>query len=386
MVAIKMYPARDGDALLIICHQEKCGFFIDGGYAETYRQYILPDLRALGLNGYRLRLVMATHIDADHIGGLADFFIDNGQASHPSVIPVDAVWHNSLRAMTTSHENASDAGNGKITNFVKRQYHLAQKSGNPTEISARQGSSLAATLLAGGYHWNEGSGFQKICSSRPTAPPLNVNSFQILSPSEERLSALCLWWRRKLVSLGFSGQYSANGAFDDAFEFLCKEDASPPPPPHMISAKIPLLQRDYLPDTSPTNGSSIAFSLTLSNKRMLMLGDAWAEEVVTSLKANGGPQYFDIIKISHHGSIRNTSPELLSLIDAPMYLISTDGKKHARHPDLAVLKAVVDRPATFTRTLFFNYATRASAFMKTYVSANGAPFRVIEGATDWITL
>lgn len=381
-----MYPARDGDALLIICDQEKCGFFIDGGYAETYWQYILPDLKALNLNGYRLRLVMATHIDADHIGGLVDFFTDNGWASDPSVIPVDAVWHNSLRAMTTSHENTPDADNGKIRDFVKRQSHLAEKSGRPTEISARQGSTLAATLLAGNYHWNEGAGFQKICTSWPAVPPMNISSFQILSPSEERLSALCLWWRRKLVALGFSGQYCANEVFDDAFELLCREDASRAPPPHMISAKTPLLQRDYLPDNSPTNGSSIAFSLTLSNKRMLMLADAWAEEVVTSLKASGVPQHFDIIKISHHGSIRNTSPELLSLIDAPMYLISTDGKKHVIHPDIAVLKAIVDRPATFTRTLFFNYATRASAFMKTYLSASGAPFRVIEGATEWITL
>ncbi|CCG86504.1 AVAST type 1 anti-phage system MBL fold metallo-hydrolase Avs1a [Erwinia piriflorinigrans] len=386
MVAIKMYPAKDGDAFLIICDEEKSAFLIDGGYAETFRQHILPDLRELSFNGYRLRLVMATHIDSDHIGGLVDFFLVNGHAAEPAVITVDRVWHNSLRAMTRPENNAQKVDSREITDFLRRRYHVEADKAKPHEISARQGSSLAASLLAGDYHWNEGKGYQCICTGTSIPNLMCDNSLTILSPSKERISALCLWWRRQLASLGFSGRSSSSEAFDDAFEFFCKREASQVPLPHVINARTPLLERDYARDTSPTNGSSIAFSLVLNKKRILMLGDAWAEEVVTSLGASGASHHFDIIKISHHGSIRNTSPNLLKIIDAPVYLISTDGKKHARHPNLAVLKAIVDRPAAFTRTLYFNYANSASAFMKNYLSASGAQFRIIEGSTDWITL
>ncbi|WP_244077728.1 hypothetical protein, partial [Aeromonas caviae] len=56
------------------------------------------------------------------------------------------------------------------------------------------------------------------------------------------------------------------------------------------------------------------------------------------------PVIFDAIKVSHHGSLHNTNVELLSLIDAPIYLISSDGSRHG-HPDFEVLAEIVDRPA-----------------------------------------
>jgi hypothetical protein len=41
---------------------------------------------------------------------------------------------------------------------------------------------------------------------------------------------------------------------------------------------------------------------------------------------------FDVIKVSHHGSIHNTSVNLLSLIDAPVFLVSSNGSAHKLAP------------------------------------------------------
>ncbi len=88
---------------------------------------------------------------------------------------------------------------------------------------------------------------------------------------------------------------------------------------------------------------------------------------------------------SHHGSNYNTSPELLSVVDAPRYFISSDGSKH-NHPDIELLRAIVDRQASFTRTLYFNYSTKESREIKEFQTATGATFVVEENATGWITI
>ena len=148
------------------------------------------------------------------------------------------------------------------------------------------------------------------------------------------------------------------------------------------------LENVYQPDSSKTNGSSIATVIELGGIRVLMLADAWAEDIVPELRAletAGHSMIFDGIKISHHGSLRNTSPELLELVDAPNYFISSNGQKHG-HPDIEVLAAIVDRSSSFTRTLYFNYSTPASQAIKNHRSKAESQFMVFENATDWIQI
>ena len=148
------------------------------------------------------------------------------------------------------------------------------------------------------------------------------------------------------------------------------------------------LAEAYDPDPSPNNGSSISVFIETPAARMLFLGDAWADDTVAALErrtTSGEMTIFDAIKLSHHGSRRNTSPRLLELMDAPVYLISSDGGKHG-HPDLPVLRAIVDRPSTFVRHLYFNYATAASTALRAHQSTSGAQFVVHENFNDWITV
>jgi hypothetical protein len=120
----------------------------------------------------------------------------------------------------------------------------------------------------------------------------------------------------------------------------------------------------------------------------LFLGDSWAQDIEEAIERRGQtgfPIVFDAIKISHHGSMRNTSCKLLSLIDSPIYLISTNGAKHS-HPDLPVLREIVDRPSSFVRHLHFSYSTPESRHIANYKSQYGAEFVVHENSNDWIDI
>jgi hypothetical protein len=48
-------------------------------------------------SGYCLDLVIATHIDSDHVSGLVPFFRANGLAQTPKINRLGNVFHNSLR-------------------------------------------------------------------------------------------------------------------------------------------------------------------------------------------------------------------------------------------------------------------------------------------------
>lgn len=96
MFRLKMYPAKNGNAFLI--DASGTHLLIDGGFASTYQDFIAADLAQLAIQKARLDLVVCTHIDANHLGGLLEFFSCNG-TSAARHIEVGTVWHNSLRLL-----------------------------------------------------------------------------------------------------------------------------------------------------------------------------------------------------------------------------------------------------------------------------------------------
>lgn len=384
MIEIKNYPANNGDAFLVKASSNLVAMLIDGGYSETFQRHIRPDLENLAANGYALDLVVATHVDADHISGLLSFFSLNGPAQAPAIIPVREVLHNSLRGLKalTERQTALRPDDLALLREIRlRGYPLPDTANNPgQEISARQGNSLAQLLRAGGYQWNTHDGAISIGGEGLVELRLPQADIKILGPNKMRLEGLKKWWTSEIRQMGLVG---ALKDIDDVFEFLCAHEVVDPGEQLLTSSDADLAAA-YFPDKSVTNGSSISLIVEIENRRLLFLADSWAEDMVIAL-APSGPTIFDAVKIAHHGSLRNTSPDLLALVDSPHFFISTNGDGHD-HPDFAVLKAIVDRPAAFFRTLHFNYSTPASRRLKTYRSDTGADFVVEENQTDWVAI
>jgi hypothetical protein len=67
------------------------------------------------------------------------------------------------------------------------------------------------------------------------------------------------------------------------------------------------------------------------------------------------PHLFDAVKMSHHGSRRNTNVEFAQAVQAKKWLVSTNGAVFG-HPDPeAIARVIVGQ--TKRPTFFFNYAT-----------------------------
>jgi len=393
-----MYPAKNGDSFLITENATKpIAILIDGGYPATFQAYISPDLSYLAQQGYSLNLVVATHIDADHVAGLLEFFKLNGNSQSAKIIRVDNVWHNSLRSFglkTETDENMSPDDEELLVEIRRMGYPMsAGTEVDAIEISAKQGSSLAALLLGGGYRWNTRDGTKSITSSEAShlefRPDVKVH---VIGPPANRLEQLRQKWTAELRGFGFAGKIGTNDAFDDAFEFLCAYEylrtAVGAEPISFRPLTNRCLNEAYQADSSVTNGSSIALIVEIGASQLLFLGDSWAEDIEVALRAlpnTSFPMIFDAIKVSHHGSLHNTSPTLLELIDSPVFLISSNGERH-NHPDVEVLKAIVERPSNFQRHLYFNYATPASQHLRRYTAKSGAAFVIHEDETDWIEI
>lgn len=384
MIEIKSYPANNGDAFLVKASASPFAMLLDGGYPDTFQRHIRPDLENLAASGYALDLVVATHVDADHISGLLSFFSLNGPAQAPAIIPVREVLHNSLcglMALTEGQTALRPDDLALLREIRLRGYPLPDAANNPgQEISARQGNSLAQLLRDGGYQWNTHDGAISIGGEGLVDLRLPHADIKILGPNKMRLEGLKKWWTSEIRQMGLVG---ALKDLDDVFEFLCAHEVVDPGEQLLASSDADLAAA-YFPDKSITNGSSISMIVEIENRRLLFLGDSWADDIISSLGPNG-PTIFDAIKIAHHGSLRNTSVDLLALVDSPHLFVSTNGDGHD-HPDFAVLKAIVDRPAAFCRNLHFNYSTPASRRLKTYQSDGGADFVVEENQTDWVAI
>ncbi|MEA9830474.1 AVAST type 1 anti-phage system MBL fold metallo-hydrolase Avs1a [Xanthomonas campestris pv. raphani] len=388
MPKLKMYPARNGDAFLV----EVAGqhILIDAGYASTFRDEIAPDLLELHQAGRRLSLAVCTHVDADHIGGMIEFIGANGAPGARRIIEVDQFWHNGLRSLPAASGAADNSADRQLLQAIQRRGFSIEVGASPEAqpISARQGSSLARLLAHYQYRWNGDNGLR--CVQMQTMPGVLVEGVEVhvIGPPVGRLHALRGWWLSELRQLSYKGSGRISDLAEDAYEmWLASERLTPIGAITSIAAgEAGGLKDLHIADTSLTNGSSIAFVLQGEGARLLFLGDAWADDVIAAVPANGSaPVVFDAIKISHHGSRHNSSVELLQRVDAPCFLISSDGSRHG-HPDFEVLAEIVDRPAAFKRQIHFNYDTPAARKLSQHVSKSGASFSVHIGRSDWITI
>lgn len=388
MIRVKMYPAGNGDAFLV--EAGRTNILIDAGYASTFQRAIAQDLTAIRDTGGRLSLVVCTHIDADHIGGMLELFSGNGPASARRYVEIDDVWHNSYRSLPRISGQADSVPDLELLSALRRRGYPVTNEAPSREIpiGAQQGSSLASLLAKLGYRWNGAQGNVPILATDTATPFAEDVKVSVLGPKVGQLESLRTWWLSELRRLTYAGSAPLTELVEDVYEMSC---ASAPDPINTVAIQIAAttegrLRDVYVPDTSPTNASSIVLVIEDKESKVLFLGDAWAEDVLAELTArNRTPTMFDAVKVSHHGSRRNTSVELLQHIDSQCFLVSSDGGKHA-HPDFEVLAEIVDRPASFERRLYFNYDTPAARRLREHTSRSGAPFSVHIGETGWIDI
>lgn len=306
-IGIEVLKASYGDCILISIVQDGLPYIImiDGGTGDTYTYKNKKGKRAAGAlkdkleqlrrEGKHIDLLIITHVDNDHIGGIINWFEDE----IPTNSFVKCIWLNDDTEI--KEEKSLDNTAGQAASMKRTLESHAIKN--------------VDTIVAGkvfAFDWG------KIFILSPTIAQHNIIAGNIA----------------KELNNSTSNRYGEN------IEDLLKEEYKGG-------------------DSSPENNASIAFLLQMNgSENVLMLGDANITTVMNSLKSIEGvelPLHCSWVKLSHHGSKNNFKPELLNMITADNYIISTNGM-HFGHPDKEVVAWLVGKTDSF---LWFNYRERA---------------------------
>lgn len=308
---ITSFPAECGDAFL--CEFESQGkefrILIDAGTPSTGTRLI--ELLKVDGKCSKIDILVITHMDNDHIGGVLNLLDD------PEInTAIAEIWFNGQVAATRPALS-------KIQSF-----------------SPKQGRKLEDILKADG-RWNSSfaSGDVSIC---PNGKPQDVEigkteKIQILSPGPEQLATLRRNWHTALEE---------SDKIDSAKKSKLQKFS--------ISKDIAAIaQKDFESDTAYANGSSIAFLLTVGDKRVLFTGDAFPEVICkTAEYLLENPMNIDVFKISHHGSAKNTDSEIIKRFPAKSYLISTNGAHE--HPNDECIARILFYSKN-CKKIYFNY-------------------------------
>lgn len=311
---VKILPADIGDAILIRYYgndQRFHNILVDGGLSRTYHFTLKHELREIKKRREVLDLLIVTHIDSDHIGGILALLRDEENHSL-----IQNYWFNSGRIV----DGAKDEKSSYQEIFLKS---------DDNRISYRQGSTLESFLASTGK-WHKDP-IQRIQEHDFFGANLKV-----LSPDFYSLQKLCHGWKKsdKKINTEVSDCFSS-------IEELCNFQ--------------------FQEDTSVANGSSIAFLFTIRDFRILLLSDSQPSIIAESLRLLGYSERKKLkvnsLKVSHHGSKANTSMEMLNLIECENYILSTSGRSN-NFPHKATLARIIcnaSRDKSKKINFIFNY-------------------------------
>lgn len=319
MIRIDLMPAQQGDCLWIEYGDARRPYrvLIDGGTPFTYG--ILKErIESLPKEDRRFELLIITHIDSDHIGGVVGLL-----KNPPSGLTLGDVWFNSFQ-------------------------HLPSRS---KTLGVRQAEEVTKELESGRFPWNDefDNGAIHVSNSGSLKEVRLIDGMKLtlLSPYLRQLEMLQPKWDEELKLLKKKEEERIR---------VRAHGTTLSVPPDVVT----LAGSSFKDDIAAANGSSIALLAEYDGKALLLTGDAFAGVLVKSIRRLLSMRKIkrlrlDGFKLSHHCSKANTSTDLLSLVECRNYLISTNGSTY-NHPDVEAMARVLEFGGD-RKLLHFNYKT-----------------------------
>lgn len=326
-LTLRAVRAKHGDSLLLIAGGATV--LIDGGPAGVYRQFLRHELLALRSDRdrpARIDLVVVSHIDADHIAGvldLTDELIDARENMRTPFVELREAWHNSFSDMVASGDLSSGAVQAAAASVASAFGELSRPAFDPREArlvlsGVAQGRRLRLDLRLLSIPQN--TGFQGGTVLRDAADDvweMGGLRLEVVGPTGAQLDDLREVWRKHLDKV-LSGDRASVASATEM-------------------------------DRSVSNLASIVILAAVENKKVLFTGDARGDMILSWLEeaghlSPGETIRVDIMKVPHHGSDRNVTPEFFERVRADHYVVSGNGG-HG-NPEPATLKMLFEaRPS-----------------------------------------
>lgn len=358
---VHFLPAMAGDCILIELEHPDC-ILIDCGYKTTYNTELRPLLLRLSAEGYRISLMIISHIDRDHIEGAVHFLRENGDAEIPAIIPVDEIWINGFfntlfPRLEFKHREIDELSLEERKMLSDKLKSLKMSFPDEGYISATQCKALERLCVQNGYRVNcscpdrivkrSAMRYSEVATNRISIAGCQI---AILNPGEPQLEALSRELDREMIRwFGRDYKIQQSDEFTQLFELLMElyEEPTSSEPIMAMSANLKSwLGTSLLAPMNAVNKSSIVVEIIYHGRNMLFTGDGESSDWVEFL----APIY-DLIKISHHGSTK-PNIKLLEKCKAKHLLVSTNGGAYDRYPENELLARMIFSGA---ERLHFNY-------------------------------
>jgi beta-lactamase superfamily II metal-dependent hydrolase len=334
---IEFFPAQQGDAIWIeygtpgAVHR----LLIDGGTPAT-APLIRKRIENLAPGDRCFDLLVITHVDTDHIGGVLKLL-----SNLPLGTQYDDVWFNGWPQIRAARSSKLGPVDGEIlTEALEKQNLPWNKYFKGAAVMAPKSGALPERTLLGGM------------------------KLTVLSPGESQLAKLRVEWKSVVQEAGLDPKNKSRWK-----KLLAAAARKGVKSSILGEPNVKTFARSkFDPDTKPANGSTIALLAEFDGKSALLSGDAYAGVLVDALvrlrKARGiGKLKIDAFKLPHHGSSGNVNSELLVTIPSAKYVFTTSGAVFG-HPDDEAVARVIATATGSRKTLYFNYT--AATIAKNY--------------------
>jgi hypothetical protein len=336
MLKLTMLPARQGDAIWIRWGHKDCPhqMIIDMGTEEVGNN-VRERLEALDKNQREFELLVVTHVDRDHIGGVLTSL---AEAELLPGLGFKDVWFNGWMHLNGGRVSQPVPAGDNITDSGLESFGPAQ------------GERLSSWLRK--QTWNKAFAGKPVLrepGTKPTTVTLADGlTLTVLGPTPDRLHEFMPKWKEE-VEIALE-----KGTLHEVSHGLESYGSKIPPDLHLPEDLEILAESESDRDPSEANGSSISLLLEYKDRRIVLAGDAFADDLVAGLaEVTEQVLEVDAFKLPHHGSKNNVTKTLVEAVSCPWWLFSTDGTRF-RHPDPAAIARVICYNAQQPVTLFFN--------------------------------
>ena len=288
MVNIKLLKALNGDSIILSYGAEKIyHMLIDGGQGRLCFRQLCNFVDSIKKEKNKINVVVLTHIDSDHIDGILHLY----SKDEFDFSVIEQMWFNFGELLWSA---LGVEGKGKNVTLYRHN----------SQISWKQGESLESIL--------QNTEIRRECFVKALDTFIVGDAkITILSPNVKTLRELVLTGgdeKRQVTQIASVYDYD--------------------------KSILELNELKFEGKVSLTNKSSIAFLFEYKEIKLLFLGDADSETLISSLMELGYSKQnklkVDFCKIAHHASKHNTSNELIQLLDCSNYILSTQQTAQGR--------------------------------------------------------
>lgn len=347
-VQFKTFQCGLGDCIFLILRDETDNLILSimvdcGNFVPKIESFLCNELNL------HISMLIVTHIDNDHINGIVQML-----KKYPT-LKIDRIFFNCNQAVNRE-KNLPESDSLKENKERLRNHLSPDFIRMDGKVNAEVANTLAGLILRN-ESWRKVWYPNYITRDTPIIDlGDNMGKLRILSPTNQQLSVLDEKFKRMFHK--FTGGFIPNEPFANQEEYYeivqrlqkaidVKVRKNKKMAAHYNSiddANFVAASKVSPSGISEENEASIAFEWVCGEKSILFMGDAEPRDVIDGLeKYYGDKQHiYDIIKVSHHGSLHSTSQELLNHIDSLNYFCT--GGNNTDKPSLEAIAKIALRP------------------------------------------